>query len=148
MGQSESFYGHKAREAETTGEIHLRAGYKVAQYITSALAPELSWEQKFKYFEHALRKHAAPPPPLDEAVMKHYAKLQDLVRTHAGQEALRVANAQHAAFGARLAAGEAKYKLRTDAIAFFRQIITSEECPDWFHLWDFNALKALRNKWA
>jgi hypothetical protein len=148
MGQPESYYGRLAKQADKAGDIHARAANKVAQYIASALAPELPWDQKLRYFEHAIKKHAVPPPPLDDQVWNYYQQLQDLVRTHAGQEALRLANAQNDAFTARNDAGEPKYKIRTDAAAFFRQFIHSEECPVWFHLWDFNALRALRNRWA
>jgi len=148
MGQKESFYSRKAKEADAAGDVHARAAYKVAQYITSALPPELPWEQKLRYLEHALNKHAAPPPPLDDEIWNYYNQLKDLVRTYTGQEALRLVNAQHEAFNARLEAGEPRYKIRSDAAPFFRQFISTEDCPAWFHLWDFNALKALRKQWA
>lgn len=148
MGETESFYGRKAKQADKDGDVHARAAYKVAQYIASALAPDLPWNEKLRYLEHAVKKHAVPPPPLDDEVWNYYQQLQDLVRTNAGQEALRLAQAQNETFTARSNAGEPKYKIRADAAPYFRQFIPSEECPAWFHLWDFNALKAMRNQWG
>src|SRR5256885_8257912 len=50
LGKEDTYYGKLAHKAEKKGEIHKRAAYKVAQYITLAQDPPLSWPDKIQYF--------------------------------------------------------------------------------------------------
>src|SRR5437016_10972875 len=51
LGEEDTYYGKIAHKAEKKGDIHKRAAYKVAQYITLAKDPPLSWPEKLKYFQ-------------------------------------------------------------------------------------------------
>src|SRR5689334_6642474 len=90
LGKPESYYAARAKEARADGDVHGMHAFKVAQYITAAASEELSWEEKQRCYEHALRRHCeAPPLPADD-VWLFYANLQQLVREHAAREAFRV----------------------------------------------------------
>src|SRR5574340_698393 len=84
IGRPESYYAKLAHEAERTADVHAREAAKVGQYLTLALDPALAWEEKIKYFVHALRRHCQPPPFPDDEVWTFYRQLADLVRQHAG----------------------------------------------------------------
>ena len=62
IGHEEGYYARKVREAEKQGNDHAREAYKVAQYVTLATSPHLEWDQKIRYFAHALilQKLTAP----------------------------------------------------------------------------------------
>src|SRR4051812_48035664 len=105
IGHPESFYAKKVHEADREGDVHKREAFKVGQYITLALDPHLEWDEKLKYFRHALKRHCVPPPLPDDSVWMFYRRLQDLVRQHAGQEALRLVSQEDDLYAARLAMG-------------------------------------------
>src|SRR4051794_40646834 len=90
IGHPESYYAKKVHEADRQGDVHKREAHKVGQYITLALDPHLEWEEKLKYFRHAIKRHCVPPPLPDDAVWMFYRALADLVRQYAGQEALKM----------------------------------------------------------
>src|SRR5947207_48330 len=92
IGRPASYYANLVRAADKAGDIHAHEAGKVGQYITLALDPELPWGSKKRYFDHALRRHCVPPPIPDEPVWIFYRSLANLVRQHAGQEALRLAS--------------------------------------------------------
>jgi len=146
IGHPESWYAKRVHEADRAGEVHKREAYKVGQYITLAMDPHLNWEEKLKYFRHALKRHCVPPPLPDDAVWMFYRGLQDLVRQHAGVEALRLASTEDDLYAARLAMGQTRDKLEDDAEDFFARLVPPE-CPDWFNEEDFQQLKLIRDQW-
>jgi hypothetical protein len=146
IGHPESWYAKRVHEADRAGEVHKREAYKVGQYITLALDPHLNWEEKLKYFRHALKRHCAPPPLPDDDVWMFYRSLQNLVRQNAGQEALRLASTEDDLYAARLAMGQLREKLEEDAEDFFARLVPPE-CPDWFNEEDYQQLKLIRDQW-
>ena len=66
IGHPEMFYAKLAKHAEHKGDHHLHEAAKVGQYITLALDRSLSWQQKLRYFRHALDRIGVSP---DEAIM-------------------------------------------------------------------------------
>ena len=54
IGLPESYYAKGVHHAEKTEDTHAREAFKVGQYITLALEPHLRWEEKLKYFQHAV----------------------------------------------------------------------------------------------
>lgn len=147
IGRPEVYYAQKVREAEAAGDTHAREASKVALYVTLGNDPHISWEEKLKYYRHALKRHCDPPPMPDEEVWAFYQSLAELVRLHAGQEALRIASAQDDLWAARVAMGQPKEEIENEAEEFFAKIITSDQCPDWFSEQDWSQLKLIRDQW-
>src|SRR5205085_1049714 len=83
-GRPESFYAKRVHEADRQGDIHTHEAFKVGQYVTLAMDPHLSWDEKLKYFRHALKRHCVPPPYPDDDVWMFYQQLADLVRQNSG----------------------------------------------------------------
>jgi hypothetical protein len=149
IGQPESVYARQIQLADKTGDLHLHEASKVGQYVTLALAPTLPWPKKLKYFDHALRRHCVPPPLPDDDVWLFYRQLSDLVRTHAGEQALRMACAQDDNFARRVAAGESKRSIQIEARQFFYELMTlNEEKPAHFNDEDWMQLKLIREQWV
>src|ERR1700733_5185134 len=92
VGLPESYYAKRVKDADRSGKHHAREAYKVGQFITLGLNRRLEWEKKLRYFRHALRSHCQPPPLPSEKLWMFYGQLADLVRQHAGAEALRLAS--------------------------------------------------------
>jgi hypothetical protein len=136
---------HKADEA---GDMHSHEANKVAQYITLGLDPDLRWTDKLRYFTHAIKRHCIPPALPDDEVWMFYRSLADMVRTYAGQEALRLASTEDDQYASRLAAGTSREQIEEDAEAFFLNLMgNSTECPDHFHDDDWHQLKLIRDQW-
>ena len=57
IGYPEAYYAKHIKDADSHGDKIAHEAYKVGQYITLALDPHLSWEEKLKYFRHALKRH-------------------------------------------------------------------------------------------
>ena len=149
VGFPESHYAREVHRADKRGDVHARESLKVAQYITLGLDPRLSWPQKLRYFQHALRRHCNPPPLPDEKVWIFYKELAHLVREHCGREALRLASAEDDSYAARLQFGGTRERLSADARLFFATLMgTSERCPEHFTDEDWAALKILRDQWV
>ncbi len=148
IGLPESQYARLARHAERDGNPHAHEAAKVGQYLTLALDPNLSWEEKVKYFHHALLRHCHPPPFPDEEVWMFYQQLADCVRRTAGEEALRLVSQEDDLYAKRLALGQDRELIEEDAEAFFARFIPAgDECPEWFNAEDFAQLKMLRDQW-
>ncbi len=147
LGRKELYYAQRAKQAERAGDVHSRSAYKAAQYITLALDPLLAWDVKVKYFQHALDRHCDPPPYPDDATWIFYGKLSDLVRQHAGREALRLASQEDDLYAARLSMGQRRAVIENDAERFFAQFAAREACPNWLNEAAFEQLKILRNHW-
>lgn len=148
IGRPESYYAQLVRTADAQGQIHLREAAKVGQYITLALDPSLSWEDKLKFFRHALKRHCQPPPYPDDEVWMFYQQLADLVRQYCGAEALRLASIEDDLYAARLAMGQAREKIEDDAEQFFLKLMgRGDQCPEWFKEEDWAQLKLIRDQW-
>ncbi|HWB53556.1 MAG TPA: hypothetical protein VG722_05165 [Tepidisphaeraceae bacterium] len=146
IGQPESFYVKAVHDADREGDVHKREAYKVGQYVTLATDPHLSWEEKLKYFCHALKRHCVPPPLPEEAVWVFYRSLANLVKQYAGQEALRLASIEDDLYATRINMGQTRQQIENDAEAFFGHLVPAE-CPAWFNDEDYKQLKLLRDQW-
>lgn len=149
IGLPESAYARLLHRADKVGDQHARESAKVGQYVTLALDPHLSWPEKMKYFRHAMKRHCTPPPFPDEDVWMFYQQLADVVRTHCGAEALRLASTEDDLYAARLGMGQDREKVEEDAEEFFTQLLGAghEECPPHFNEADWLQLKLLRDQW-
>jgi hypothetical protein len=148
IGRPESYYAKLVHRADKAGDVHAHEACKVGQYITLGLDPHLTWDEKLKYFKHALKRHCVPPPYPDDDVWMFYQRLADLVRQYAGQEALRLASLEDDLYAARLSMGQAREKIEDDAETFFLRLLgTSDTCPDWFNETDWSQLKLIRDQW-
>ncbi|MDB5298754.1 MAG: hypothetical protein JWO87_417 [Phycisphaerales bacterium] len=149
IGLPESHYAKLIHRADKHGDIHLREALKVAQYVTLAIDPHLPWEKKQRYFEHAIRRHCAPPPLASERVWLFYMQLRDLVKLHAGQEALKLASREDDAFAHRVRLGQTVGDLRMEAYLFFRRIMGEcDDRPVMFSEDDWHQLKLIRGQWV
>ena len=147
IGHPESYYAKAVHHADRVGDIHSHEAAKVGQYITLALNPALSWEEKLRYFQHALKRHCAPPPFPDDLIWMFYRQLAELVRQYASQEALRLASDEDDLYAARLAMGQEREKLEDEAEEFFARLMPQDHCPDWFNEQDWQQLKLIRDQW-
>jgi hypothetical protein len=148
IGEPESFYAQQVQLADRLGDPHLHEAYKVGQYISLGIDPRISWERKLKYFDHALKRHCVPPPLPDEDVWLFYRQLADLVRSHSGDEALKLASSKDDQFAQRLANGESNESISQDAEPFFLQLIgRAKERPNHFGEEDWQQLRLLRDQW-
>jgi len=147
IGHPESYYSRRVRQADLTHDTHSHEAHKVGQYVTLALDPTLSWEQKQRYFQHALHRHCVAPRFPDDAVWLFYRSLADLVRGHAGREALRIALDADADYDHRVRQGEARERVEEDAEIFFRKLLPQDPCPDYFQAEDYGQLKMIRDQW-
>jgi hypothetical protein len=148
IGRSESYYADQVKRADQLGNHHAHAAYKVGQYITLGLNRRLDWEKKLRYFNHALRSHCVPPNLTNDQVWLFYAQLADLVRQHAGAEALRLASLEDDYYVGQLKAAVPRPQIMAQAEIFFRKILgDGEKKPDHLNHEDFEQLKILRNQW-
>jgi hypothetical protein len=149
IGRPESYYAREVHHADKRGDVHAREAYKVAQYVTLAMDPRLSWPQKLRYFQHALRRHCNPPPLPDEEVWLFYRNLAHLVREYAGREALRLASAEDDTYATRASMGGTRERIQRDAQEFFGQLMgNAERCPDYFTEEDWDQLVLLKKQWV
>ncbi|MGE5612282.1 MAG: hypothetical protein ACM359_23745 [Bacillota bacterium] len=148
VGRPESFYAKLAHDAERVGDAHAHEAAKVGQYLTLALNEALPWDEKLKYFQHAIRRHCQPPPFPESEVDCFYKRLADLVRQYAGQEALRIASREDDLYAARLNMGQPRDGIEDEAEAFFQRLMGSgDHRPDWINEPDWAQLKLLRDQW-
>lgn len=149
IGHPESYYAKQVARADRLGMHHAHEAYKVGQYVTLALGPRLTWEQKLRYFRHALRAHCSGPSVASNEVLTFYRNLAALVRRHAGAEALRLASREDDAWAAQLLRGVPREQVKADAARFFREMLgTSQELPDYLERDDWEQLKILHNQWV
>jgi len=148
IGRPESSYAKRVHEADRQGDIHTHEAFKVGQYVTLAMDPHLSWDEKLKYFRHALKRHCVPPPYPDDDVWMFYQQLADLVRQHSGQEALRLASLEDDLYAARISMGQNREQIEDEAESFFQRLLgQNDQCPDWFNEADWSQLKMVRDQW-
>jgi len=146
IGHPESYYSRIVHQADRDSDIHRREAAKVGQYISLAIDPHLTWEEKLKYFRHAIKRHCVPPPLPEENVWMFYRSLANLVRQYAGQEALKIASTEDDLYAARLNMGQVREKIENEAEDFFARLVPTE-CPDWFNEEDYQQLKLIRDQW-
>lgn len=149
IGRPESYYASLIRFAEREGNSHLHESAKVGQYVTLAIDPSLAWDEKLKYFRHALKRHCSPPPYPDDDLWLFYKGLADLVRQHCGHEALRLASAEDDMYAARLSMDQPREDIENDAEVFFFKLLggTGDQRPEWYNDTDWQQLKVLRDQW-
>ena len=148
IGRPESFYAKLVHTADRQGDTHAHEAAKVGQYVTLAMDPSLAWDDKLKYFQHALKRHCVPPPYPDDDVWMFYQQLAELVRAHCGHEALRLASLEDDLYAARLSMGQSRDKIEDDAEQYFGRLLGSgEHCPEWFNDTDWHQLKLIRDQW-
>jgi len=148
IGRPESFYAKLAHQADSAGDVHGHEAAKVGQYVTLALDESLSWNEKLKYFRHALKRHCVPPPCPDEEVMEFYGSLANLVRQYAGQEALKLASREDDLYAVRINMGQDRQAIEDEAEAFFARIMgAGDQRPEWFNESDWAQLKLIRDQW-
>ena len=148
IGHSEGFYARKSHEAEKLGDDHAREANKVAQYITLALNGRLEWDQKLRYFEHALHRHCSAPPLSNENIWMFYAKLAEMVRQYAGQEALKIASVEDDRYASMERMGVPRKKIEDEAEVFFARLLGNRnERPDYLNEEDWVQMKLIRDQW-
>ena len=148
IGHAEAFYLKHVKEAEAAGDRHARASHKVGQHVTAALDVKMSWEQKHKRFARALEHYCIIPGDAGPALHAFYTKLAELVRRHAGQEALRLARKQHEAYSQRVKAGESREAVEEDAEKFFFDLLGHAGCPNWCTPEAWQQITAWRDHWV
>lgn len=148
IGLPESFYTHLAHQASHAGNMHAHEAAKVAQYITLGINDKLTWEEKIKCFRHALKRHCQCPPMADQRVQQFYDELTRLVRRHAGEEALKIANRLDDHFATMLKIGRPRSEIVGDADEYFQDMIPRTGCPEWFEEEDYQVLRILRDQWT
>lgn len=148
IGHAEAFYLKHVQEAEAAGDRHARASHKVGQHVTAALDPKMPWEQKLLRFRRALEHYCVVPHDADPALQAFYAKLADLVRRHAGQEAARLARKQHEGYTKRLQAGASRDTVEEEAETFFFGMLGHGGRPDWCPQETWNQITAWRDHWV
>jgi hypothetical protein len=148
IGHPETYYARQVARAERLGLRHAREANKVGQYITLGLGPRLTWEQKLRYFRHALRSHCVGPDVASNEVMIFYRKLADLVRQYAGAEAIRMASLEDDAWANQIARGVPKAQVKADAARFFDAMLGQQGGPpDHLNREDWEQLMILRKQW-
>jgi hypothetical protein len=149
IGHPEAYYVQHAREAEQAGDIHARAACKVGQYVTLGLDRDKPWPQKLQCFNHALKHYCTPPEGADDSLKAFYAKLGEVVRRHAGHEALRLAREKQDEYAIRQSAGATKEEIADDAEIFFPQLLGHEQHkPAWFTEDAWRHLRELEQRWV
>jgi len=148
IGHEEGYYARKVREAEKQGNDHAREAYKVAQYVTLATSPHLEWDQKIRYFAHALKRHCQPPPLAPERIWLFYAELAELVRSHCGQEALKLASHEDDRYASLIKQGYDRKLIENEAEKFFEFVMGGhQERPAHFNEEDWQQLRMIRDQW-
>jgi hypothetical protein len=148
IGQPEGFYSRLIHQAEKRGNQHAREAAKVGQYITLGLDPNLEWEQKLRYFQHALRRHCIPPPLAPEEVWIFYGELADLVRRHAGHEMLRLASSEDDLWARRVSLGQNHDAIVPQAQAFFHRLLGGvPDRPNYINQEDWDQLRMIQRQW-
>jgi hypothetical protein len=148
IGKPEAYYAKHVHDADKAADVHAHEAYKVGQYVTLALDPHLTWDEKLRYFKHALKRHCVPPPYPDDDVWMFYKNLADLVRQYSGQEALKIASAEDDLYAARISMGQTRETIEDEAEVFFQKLLgNAESCPDWFSESDWSQLKLIRDQW-
>lgn len=149
VGLPEDMYLHVAHKAERNGDDLVLEAAKVGQYVSLALRDaDAPWQTKLKYFRHALKRHCQPRERADETTKAWFGQLANLVKSHAGAEALRLAAEMDEVYEARQSMGQSTEQIADDAEKFFEQVCPMcETCPPLYNEEDWHKLKAIRDRW-
>jgi hypothetical protein len=148
IGLDEREYTRLVKDADRASDTHAHESWKVGMYVTLAMNPSLPWDEKLRYFKHALNRHCNPPPYPDEQTWLFYRELANIVKQHAGAEALRLASKEDDFYAARLSIGQTREKIESEAEEFFGQLIGDfSRCPDWLTDEDYGTIKMIRDQW-
>jgi hypothetical protein len=148
IGHPPAFYERHIKQAEAAGDVHARASQKVGQYVTEGIDPKLPWEHKLKCFKHALKHHSVAPEGADELLTAFYKKLGEVVRRHAGTEALHAAQKFHIDAMKRLNAGTPRATIEDEADEFFTLLLGHERTPDWCSRELAEQIARIRDQWV
>jgi hypothetical protein len=149
IGLPEAYYAQLARRADQMGDHFAKEAAKVGQYITLALDQNLDWASKRRYFEHALHRHCVPPALPNEQVWLFYQRMADLIRKHAGLEAMRLASKEDDHYAHLSKTGVPRHVIASKAQVFFSHLTGLDaRRPDWFTEEDWKQLKILRLLWT
>lgn len=149
IGHPETWYIKHAKDAEAAGDSHARASFKVGQYVTIGLDHKRPWEERVAAFRHALKHYCTATPDSEECIKSFYAKLGELVRRHASNEALKMARHKNDEFNIRLSNGAARDELVDEAETFFPSLLGhSHGCPEYYNPDTYTALRAIEDRWV
>jgi hypothetical protein len=148
IGYPESYYAKHIQQADKAGDAHGHSAYKVGQYVTLALDHKIDWEEKLRYIRHTLKHHCAGVPDGDDQTKEFYRRLCELVKRHAGQEAMRLARTEHDSYSMRVDTGTPREEIEAEAEVFFSKLKGhTDSCPEWFTKEAWAQLKAIRDQW-
>ena len=149
IGHPEAWYAKHIAQAEQAGEQHARASYKVGLHVTQALVPGMPWEEKFRHFRHAIKHYCQPPEGAGEAIKVFYAKLAEVVRRYAGQEAVKVVRQQHEQYVRKLKSGVSRDEIANEAELFFPPFIGhGHGPPEWLSPDAWNQIRNIEANWV
>src|SRR5687768_16576240 len=149
IGHPPAFYDRHIKTAEAAGDVHARASDKVGQYVTEAIDPKVGWAHKMKCFRHVLKHYCVAPEGADEHLETFYQKLTDLVRRHAGTEALHAAEKFHKDATKRVAADPAsRPAIEDEADGFFADLLGHDRLPDWCTHDTADRIAKIRQQWV
>lgn len=148
IGHPAAWYERHIKQAEAAGDVHARASHKVGQYITEAIDPKVPWEHKIKCFKHAMKHHCHAPEGSDEHLQTFYRKLCELVRRHAGQEALHAAQRFHLDAMKRVNAGTPRSTVEDEADDFFMSLLGHDRTPEWCGKEVADQIARIREQWV
>jgi hypothetical protein len=148
VGHPERYYVEGGHEADRCRDRHAHEAFKVGLYVTRAVNYLNTWEEKFRCFEHALKHHCHAPPSASPPTLEFYGQMAQMVREHAGAEALRTASKLDDRWAARIAAGEPRARVVQEARAFFKELLPTTHRPEWMNMGDYEQLRILRSQWG
>jgi hypothetical protein len=148
IGYPETYYAKHIQQADKAGDAHAHAAFKVGQYVTLALDHKINWDEKLRFVKHTLKHHCATPADGDDQMKEFYRRLCELVKRHAGQEALRLARAENDSYSLRVDTGTPREEIESEAEVFFTNLMGhTDTCPEWFTKETWAQLKMIRDKW-
>ena len=147
IGHPEAWYTKHIEQADSVGDHLAHCSFKVGQYVTLALDPKRSWEQKVKYFRHCLKHHCTAREGAEPETVAFCEKLRALVLRYASQEARRSAHREHDSYSMRLDMGASKDTLAEEAEVFFPNVLGHGPCPDYLTAEAFKEICGLRDRW-
>ena len=134
IGHPEHYYAKGYCSPYKRRNLRERTFKDSAKYIALALNPNLSWDNKLKYFKHAIKRRCVPPPYPDDAVFNFYRKLADSACRFTGQEALKLTSQEDDLYAAHLSMGRGHEGIEDDAEDFSTKLMPEgDRCPEWFN---------------
>lgn len=148
IGHPDAFYVKHIKQAEESGNVHERESHKVGRYVTLAMDPKMSWDEKVRHFRHALKHHCNAPPDATPDMMHFYGKLGDLVRRHAGQEAIRLVSRETESYRLRLLKGTPRANLQVEALELRQRVFGDFDArPNWISEEAWTQIEKMLKDW-